>query len=151
VISARFLLPSAVARPLALASAFAALLVATSALPQAAAPTEITHPSGERILLYPDGRWEYADPAKRAARPKPAASPPGAGGAPAAPGDPAATGNPTAATTPSPTAASAARSPAPAAAAPPSGASTQGGWLFGRRVPEGDPDFNRGSLNPKVR
>jgi hypothetical protein len=151
VIPVRFLLPNAVARPLALSSAVAALLVATSALPQAA-PTEITHPSGERILLYPDGRWEYADPAKRAAMPKPAPSA-GAAGTPAASGNPAAAGTPAAATAPSPTAASAARSPAPAAAvtAPPSGASTQGGWLFGRRVPEGDPDFNRGSLNPKVR
>ena len=41
----------------------------------AQAPIEATTPSGDRILLHPDGRWEYADPAKRAASPKPA--PPG--------------------------------------------------------------------------
>ena len=34
---------------------------------QAPAPTEATTAAGEKILIYPDGRWEYADPAKRTA------------------------------------------------------------------------------------
>ncbi|HSC26819.1 MAG TPA: hypothetical protein VLD67_06070, partial [Vicinamibacterales bacterium] len=31
--------------------------------------------AGDRVLLHPDGRWEYADPAKRAAAPPAAAAP----------------------------------------------------------------------------
>ena len=43
---------------------------------------EATTAGGDRILLHPDGRWEYADPKKRAEsppRPIAAAAQPGAG------------------------------------------------------------------------
>ena len=88
-------------------------------------PVEATTPGGDRILLYPDGRWEYADPAKRAATPKP---PPPA----------AAVATPVAATTSTGT-----------GACPPD---AQGHlfWL-GRCVPPGDKDYNRGSLSGKGR
>jgi hypothetical protein len=126
-----------------LATAFsgAATLASVPASAQTGTPIEATNAAGEKILLYPDGRWEYADPAKRAATPRPAG----------------ATGAAPASTTPAaPTAgaggnAAAAARPAPPAAVPSPTGSTQGGWLFGRRVPEGDPDYNRGSLNPKTR
>ena len=100
-------------------------------------PIETTTPAGDRILLYPDGRWEYADPAKRAATPRPppaAATPQSAGaiptGASAAPAVAGAT-------------------PVAAGACPPD---TQGHlfWL-GRCVPPGDKDYNRGSLSGKGR
>lgn len=45
-------------------------------------PMEATTAGGDRILLHPDGRWEYADPKKRAEsppRPTAAAAQPGAG------------------------------------------------------------------------
>jgi uncharacterized membrane protein len=107
----------------------------------AQAPIETTTPAGDRILLYPDGRWEYADPAKRAASPKPA--PPAAvapGAAPSA-GTPSA-GTPSAAT---PVAAT----PVAAGACPPDSQ----GHLFGlgRCVPPGDRDYNRGSMSGKGR
>jgi hypothetical protein len=92
----------------------------------AQAPIEATTPAGERILLHPDGRWEYADPAKRAASPKPA---PGAA-APAAP-------------------VAAATTPVAAGACPPG---SQGHLLgIGRCVTPGDADYNRGSLSGKGR
>ena len=65
----------------ALAAGALAVLALNAAHAQAPAPIETTTPAGDRILLYPDGRWEYADPAKRAASPKPV--PPAA----ATPGD----------------------------------------------------------------
>ena len=101
-------------------------------------PVEATTPAGDRILLYPDGRWEYADPAKRAATPKappPApATPQSAGAAPTAAG-----ATPVAATT----------TPTGTGACPPD---AQGHlfWL-GRCVPPGDKDYNRGSLSGKGR
>jgi hypothetical protein len=99
----------------------------------AQAPIEATTPAGERILLHPDGRWEYADPAKRAASPKPA--PPAA--APAAPA--AAPAAPVAATA----------TPVAAGACPPGSQ----GHLFGigRCITPGDADYNRGSLSGKGR
>jgi len=48
---------------------------------QAPAPTEATTAAGEKILIYPDGRWEYADPAKRTATPPSAPGPTPAVGA----------------------------------------------------------------------
>ena len=106
-------------------------------------PIETTTPAGDRILLYPDGRWEYADPAKRAATPKP---PPPAAGAPAAATPQSAGATPTAAGA-TPTAAGA--TPVAAGACPPD---SQGHlfWL-GRCVPPGDKDYNRGSLSGKGR
>ena len=56
----------------ALAAGALAVLALNAAHAQAPAPIEATTSTGERILLHPDGRWEYADPAKRAASPKPA-------------------------------------------------------------------------------
>ena len=120
----------------ALAAGALALLAIGAA--QAQAPIETTTPGGDRILLYPDGRWEYADPAKRAATPKPpppaAATPQSAGAAPAATG-----ATPVAANT----------TPTGTGACPPD---TQGHlfWL-GRCVPPGDKDYNRGSLSGKGR
>jgi hypothetical protein len=106
------------------ASALAALVLGVA---HAQAPIEATTPAGERILLHPDGRWEYADPAKRAASPKPA---------------------PPAAAT-SPIAAPAAATPVAAGACPPGSQ----GHLFriGRCVTPGDADYNRGSLSGKGR
>lgn len=117
----------------ALAAGALAMLAMGAA--QAQAPIETTTPAGDRILLYPDGRWEYADPAKRAATPKSpapaaapaAATPQSAGATPVASGaTPVATG-----------------------ACPPD---SQGHvfWL-GRCVPPGDKDYNRGSLSGKGR
>ena len=77
------------------------------------------------MRLLPDGRWEYVDPKKQAAMPKPA---PGAAAAPSAP--------------------AAAQAPAAGAASGP----TQGGLFgIGRTIQPGDPDYNRGSLNPRGR
>jgi hypothetical protein len=102
----------------------AAALAATAAGAQA--PIEATTGSGERVLLHPDGRWEYADPAKRAASPKPA--------------------SPTAAT---PAGGTAAATPVAAGACPPGSQ----GQLFGvgRCVAPGDGEYNRGSLSGKGR
>jgi hypothetical protein len=103
----------------------------------AQAPVEATTTVGDRILLHPDGRWEYADPAKRAASPKPALAP---AAAPTAASPPAAA--PTAAT---PVAAT----PTAAGACPPG---SQGHLLrIGRCVMPGDADYNRGSLSGKGR
>lgn len=72
---------------------------------------EATTAAGDKVRLLPDGRWEYVDPKKQAAMPKPAA-------------------------------------PAQAPAA----GSAQGGLFgIGRTIPPGDPDYNRGSLNPRGR
>ena len=75
------------------------------------APIEATTAEGDRVRLFPDGRWEYVDPAKRAAMP--AAAP-------------------------------AAQSQNAQSNCPPG---WQGGVFgFGRCIPPGDPQFNRGSL-----
>jgi hypothetical protein len=91
----------------------------------AQAPIETTTPAGDRILLHPDGRWEYADPAKRAAAPKPAAAATPAAATPAT------------------------ATPVAAGACPPDSQ----GHLFriGRCVQPGDRDYNRGSLSGKGR
>ena len=111
----------------ALAAGALAVLALSAAHAQAPAPTEVTSPAGDRILLYPDGRWEYADPTKRAAQPQPATP----AAATAAPATPAAT------------------TPVSAGACPPDSQ----GHLFwiGRCVPPGDRDYNRGSLSGKGR
>lgn len=60
---------------------FGALCACASAA-GAQQPMEATTAGGERILLHPDGRWEYADPKKRAEsppRPTAAAAQPGVG------------------------------------------------------------------------
>lgn len=110
------------------AAAIGAMALAHLAVAQGSRPVEATTPSGEKILLYPDGRWEYADPAKRATTP-----------APAAPG----------AATASPQAAAPAVVASPAGACPPE---SQGHLLWvGRCVLPGDRDYNRGSLSGKGR
>jgi hypothetical protein len=102
------------------------LLFACTVLAQQQA-IEATTTAGDKVRLLPDGRWEYVDPKKQAAMPKPATP---AAAVPAA--------------TPS---APAAAQTAPAAAGP-----TQGGLFgFGRTIQPGDPDYNRGSLNPRAR
>jgi len=73
-------------------------------------PVEATTSSGDKVILHPDGRWEYADAAKAAAAKKHVDA---------------------------------------AAAATARPADGQGGWLgFGRTIPPGDKDYNRGTLNP---
>jgi len=60
---------------------FGALCAYASAV-GAQQPMEATTAGGDRILLHPDGRWEYADPKKRAEsppRPTAAAAQPSAG------------------------------------------------------------------------
>ena len=105
-----------------LQSAFAVL--AFAALSPALSQTQVidaTTAAGDKVRLLPDGRWEYVDPKKQAAMPKPAAA--------------------------------AAAQPAPAAAqSAPSSGPTQGGLFgVGRSIQPGDPDYNRGSLNPRGR
>jgi len=69
-----------------------------------------TTAGGEKVKLYPDGRWEYADPVKAEPQKK-------------------------------------ARE-----AELERERSSQGGWFgIGRRVQEGDKDYNRGTLNPARR
>jgi hypothetical protein len=90
----------------------AALLVAVLASgAHAQAPIEAITGEGDRVRLFPDGRWEYVEPAKRPpARETPAA-------------------------------------PAAQNAQPSCPPGWQGGLLgFGRCIPPGDPQYNRGSL-----
>lgn len=104
-----------------------ALAALAMGVAHAQALIEATTPAGERILLHPDGRWEYAAPAKRAASPKPG---PPAAAAPTAP-------------------VAAATTPVAAGACPPG---SQGHLLgIGRCVTPGDADYNRGSLSGKGR
>ena len=66
------------------------LLIAIATLVGAAhaqAPVEATTAAGDKVRLYPDGRWEYVDPAKRAAA-TPAAAPAAPGAVNAQPGCP---------------------------------------------------------------
>ena len=77
------------------------------------APIEARTAQGDRVLLHPNGRWEYVDPKKAEQARKVAGQYPENQGCP--PG-------------------------------------TQGGWSgFGRCIPPGDKDYNRGSLNPNRR
>ena len=76
-------------------------------------PVEATTASGDKVRLYPNGRWEFVDAAKAAA-------------------------------------AKQAAEQYPENRTRPVGA--QGGWFgFDRVVQPGDKDYNRGSLNPKLR
>jgi hypothetical protein len=96
------------------------LLVATLALVAIAAaaetldrtPLQAVTASGEKVLLFPNGHWEFVDADKAAAAQKSAAQYPENRTRPI---------------------------------------DAQGGWLGGRVVMPGDPDYNRGSLNPKGR
>lgn len=89
------------------------VLLALSGMALAQSPVEATMATtanGEKVRLFPNGRWEYADQQKATVQRQVAES-------------------------------EAARE-----------RSSQGGFLgLGRRVYEGDKDYNRGSLNPKTR
>ncbi len=92
----------------------AAVLLALAAAAHAQggerAAIDATTAEGDKVRLYPDGRWEYVDPAKRAAMPV-------------------------------------APSPASQNAQPSCPPGWQGGLFgFGRCIPPGDPQYNRGSL-----
>lgn len=76
----------------------------TGALAQDRPPIEATTPTGEKVLLHPNGRWAYVDTAKQKEAKKVADTYPE--NQPRSPGD-------------------------------------QGGWLFGRTIKPGDPDYNR--------
>ncbi|HZM45096.1 MAG TPA: hypothetical protein VFC14_09725 [Burkholderiales bacterium] len=85
---------------------------AAAAEPDAGA-VEATTAAGEKVLLHPNGRWEYVNPQKAAAARKVAEQFPENQGCP--PG-------------------------------------SQGNFFgFGRCIPPGDKDYNRGSLNPNRR
>jgi hypothetical protein len=86
-------------------------------------PLEATTDDGRKVILHPDGRWEFG--------------PSGGAGAvasrQAAPPTSAASGTASAATRPD-------------------DRYCQGGLFgVGRRICPGDPEYNRGSLNPKLR
>jgi hypothetical protein len=75
------------------------------------APLEATTTGGDKVRLFPDGRWEYVDPAKRAPAPATAVQPAAQNAQPSCP------------------------------------PGWQGGLFgFGRCIPPGDPQYNRGSL-----
>lgn len=104
------------------------LVMVAIASAHAAEPTlEALTEDGRKVILHPDGRWQFATPD----------TPEGAGAdKPAAP----------TATAP------AASGTASAAAARPDDRFCIGGLFgVGRRVCPGDPEYNRGSLNPKLR
>jgi hypothetical protein len=86
------------------------LVLLYAAAAGAQAPLEATTATGEKVKLFADGRWEYADPVKAEPQRK----------------------------------AREAEIERDRAA--------QGGWFgFGRKIYEGDKDYNRGSLNPSRR
>lgn len=91
---------------------FAAVLGTSAAQ---ADDVQATTPSGDRVILHPNGRWEYADAHKQEEAKKIAE-----------------------------------KTPQNAKDGCPPG--WQGGFMgFGRCVPPGDKDYNRGTLNPSKR
>jgi hypothetical protein len=111
------------------------LAIVLASLPNsgwAADVIEATTTDGRSVILHPDGHWEF-----------------GAGTAPAAAAPNAATASKTAAPS---SAAPAAAGSAAAGTNRPDDRYCQGGLFgVGRRICPGDPDYNRGSLNPKLR
>ncbi len=97
-------------RLLVAALALAAMAAAAETLDRT--PLRAVTASGEKVLLFPNGHWEFVDTDKAAAAQKSAAQYPENRTRPI---------------------------------------DAQGGWLGGRVVMPGDPDYNRGSLNPKGR
>jgi hypothetical protein len=75
-------------------------------------PLQALTAAGEKVLLFPNGHWEFVDTDKAAAAQKNAAQYPENHTRPI---------------------------------------EAQGGWLGGRVIMPGDPDYNRGSLSPKGR
>ena len=92
------------------ATVFAVVCLSLSSMVHAQSPLEAMTTSGEKVRLFDNGRWEYADEKKAVVQRKVAET-------------------------------ELARE-----------RSGQGGFLgFGRRIQEGDKDYNRGTLNPKMR
>ena len=103
----------------------AACMAGSANAPAAEAPLEATTGDGRKVVLYPDGRWEFGKSDGTAA-------PAAVQVAPTKAGQPAA----------GETASTAVR---------PDDRYCQGGLFgVGRRICPGDPDYNRGSLNPKL-
>jgi len=109
-------------RILLLAALMAASSVALAATEQ---PLEATTQDGRKVVLHPDGRWEFG-PAD------------GTGATAVHAGDAAKTAPP------------AASGSANAAARADDRYCIGGLFGVGRRICPGDPDYNRGSLNPKL-
>lgn len=86
-----------------------ACIVASSAVLAQEQPVEATTASGEKVRLFANGRWEYANEQKAVVQ----------------------------------------RQALEVETARERAA--QGGLLGGRRIYEGDKDYNRGTLNPKMR
>jgi hypothetical protein len=102
------------------------LVAGSSVTGLAAEPIEATTPDGRRVILHSDGRWEFGAEPTEGARTSGAVAPKAA------------------ATTAAGTAAS-------GGPARPDDRYCQGGLFgVGRRICPGDPDYNRGSLNPKL-
>jgi hypothetical protein len=99
----------------------------------AADAIEATTNDGRSVILHPDGHWEF-----------------GAGTAPAATASKPAAAAPAAAA-PSTAAPSTAGSAATGTGRPDDRYCQGGLFGVGRRICPGDPDYNRGSLNPKLR
>lgn len=89
-------------------SGLAGVFTGSSAVAQEQ-PVEATTATGEKVRLFPNGRWEYANEQKAVAQ----------------------------------------RQALEVESARERAA--QGGLLGGRRIYEGDKDYNRGTLNPKMR
>jgi hypothetical protein len=100
--------------------------IANNAQAAAETPLEATTEDGRKVILHPDGRWEFG-PSDAARAPAANQAAPAKAAAPAAGGT--------------------------ASAATPSDDRYCQGGLFGvgRRICPGDPGYNRGSLNPKLR
>ena len=103
---------SAISRSLSVAfllgSGLSCVVASAPALAQEQ-PVDATTASGERVRLFPNGRWEYANEQKAVVQ----------------------------------------RQALEVESARERAA--QGGLLGGRRIYEGDKDYNRGTLNPKMR
>src|SRR5471032_3669559 len=96
-----------------LALAALVILLAGPAMAQDRAPVPATTATGEKVLLHPNGRWEFVEREKAAAAKKIADQFPENQVRPAA---------------------------------------AQGGLLgLGRTIMPGDKDYNRGTLNPKMK
>jgi len=92
------------------------LLIALPALAQQKLDVEATTTGGQKVILHPDGHWDFADGPQPAVESKPA----------------------------QPTTTQSASQGCPPG--------WQGGLLgFGRCIPPGDKDYNRGTLNPSKR
>jgi len=121
-------------KPLVMAAMGLLLAAGIASAQQVKNPVETTTPTGEKIRLYPDGHWEYVDPQKAAAQ--------RAEGAAEIKKQPVV----------QPSAQQNQQANAQPASNPCPGQAQGGGQIgLGRTLCPGDPDYNRGSLNPKLR